>query len=349
MEIEMGLKELVDELLHEYGTGNRALFQLRHKFMLNISLSNKSPYLEKARLNKKYVGECLAKATEVLKHMGMTKKVLIVFENKYGDKKLDLEGKNFLETTFVDIIDHETDSFNWHFPHDDAVYKCHRYIYYVEGFREEKLFRQIILSNIGGSLDFSSAISIIDLNNRRVFHLYDDRGLYVLAPNEALLTKLWDKFRHSIFRDYNNFKIDLLSIEKLEEIKDGSHGFCIYGDILVTIGEEEFSYSCITNTRVTNLLQTLDEDYVSVQGEKMHPRFCTALSPKKKTDPSKPEECAKGMDWTVIHENGMVKLITLRGRVVVIYYLQYKKEIIAFVNKIEGYYKGAIEDNKIEG
>ena len=49
--------------------------------------------------------------------------------------------------------------------------------------------------------------------------------------------------------------------------------------------------------------------------------------------------CCNGIDWSVIHENDKVKLITERGNETIISIDEYKKEVYNFVDLIEDFYK----------
>src|SRR5699024_11934558 len=65
---------------------------------------------------------------------------------------------------------------------DDDIYTCNRRIYQVEKIDIGKLFKEIVLSDISGKLDLISSIFIIDMDTGCIFHLYDDRGLYLFGP-----------------------------------------------------------------------------------------------------------------------------------------------------------------------
>ena len=64
---------------------------------------------------------------------------------------------------------------------------CKRYVYKVEKVNIKKLFKEIILSDIGGKLDLVSSIYIIDIDRKHIFYLYDDRGLFIYALEEKYL------------------------------------------------------------------------------------------------------------------------------------------------------------------
>lgn len=54
----------------------------------------------------------------------------------------------------------------------------------------EKLFRKIIISDIGDNTELDCAVYIIDKETDNVFFLYDDRGIHVFSNNCKLIERL---------------------------------------------------------------------------------------------------------------------------------------------------------------
>jgi hypothetical protein len=59
------------------------------------------------------------------------------------------------------------------------VYNCTRILYEAENIDLQRLFLEIILSDIGGKYELAFKIFIIDTTTGCIFHLFDDRGLWV--------------------------------------------------------------------------------------------------------------------------------------------------------------------------
>ena len=53
------------------------------------------------------------------------------------------------------------------------------------------LFREIILGDLGGFLAFTSSVYIVDVENHVILHLYDDRGLDIVAYEKNTLSPLY--------------------------------------------------------------------------------------------------------------------------------------------------------------
>ncbi len=176
-------KEILINILNKYNKSeDQVLFQLKHKYMLHVDLSNEYPYLKEGSLNEKYVKECTKKAMEVFKSMKMNNNLLVVYDDIYNSH--GITEKDFVESTLENTIQYDNYKLKWKFPDNEDIYTCNRYLYQFEKVNIQKLFKEIILSDIGGNMKLCSAIFIIDIDIGNIFHLYDDRGLYIYFPKE---------------------------------------------------------------------------------------------------------------------------------------------------------------------
>jgi hypothetical protein len=76
-------------------------------------------------------------------------------------------------------------------------------------FQPDKLLREIIKGDIGGCMELVSSTYLVDSRNFVLFHLYDDRGLDVVAANKESLRPLYKNFNAWIL-DYDRERIDLV-------------------------------------------------------------------------------------------------------------------------------------------
>lgn len=76
----------------------------------------------------------------------------------------------------------------------------------------DKLFQEIILGDLGGSQDFVSSIYLFDAENHVMLHLYDDRGLDIVAHNKITLMPLYKKLNAWIL-DYDRREIDRIFLD----------------------------------------------------------------------------------------------------------------------------------------
>jgi len=58
--------------------------------------------------------------------------------------------------------------------------------------------------------------------------------------------------------------------------------------------------------------------------------------------------CDNGIDWTVLYEDWMVKLIAEKENIVYVDYLHYKGEVLRFADIVESYYKKSLNNNMPE-
>ncbi|MBU5438147.1 DUF3885 domain-containing protein [Tissierella sp. MSJ-40] len=353
MKTQERLNDILKNILEQYGVEDKTLNRLTHKYMLHIDeLSKRYQYLEDGSLNETCVEECLQKATEIYRFINYSDNLLVVYDNLFGqDDEIE---KEFLESTLTHISKYDTYELKWQYPirkddlsihQDNEIYTCIRHLYHVKEINIQKLFREIILSDIGGEIDFCSSIFAMDINSGCIFHLYDDRGIYVFALKEEYLTDVWKEFHDSIFTlDYQNFKIKVNNLYWINETKDDPNDLCLHGDIIVTIGEE-LSYSCTISAAALRMLKTLSEDHLLAKGEHMLPCCGHSMVPNETLHEVEIIGCDNGIDWTVLHEDGMVRLITEKGNTVFAYYLQYKEEVLHFANMVENFYKESLSKN----
>lgn len=73
----------------------------------------------------------------------------------------------------------------------------------------EKVFREIILGDLGGVKEFVSSVYLFDTEGHVMLHLYDDRGLDIVSQDKNTLMPLYQKLNTWIL-DYDREKIDMM-------------------------------------------------------------------------------------------------------------------------------------------
>ncbi|MGH4118627.1 DUF3885 domain-containing protein [Clostridium sp.] len=71
----------------------------------------------------------------------------------------------------------------------------------------DKLFREILLGDLGGVNAFVSSIYLFDIDAHVMLHLYDDRGLDIVAHDKNTLMPLYQELNAWIL-DYDREQID---------------------------------------------------------------------------------------------------------------------------------------------
>lgn len=349
METKKSLKEILKTVLEQYGIEDKILSHINHKYMLHIDeLSPQYQYLEDGSLNESCVEECLEKSIEIYEYVNFSNNLLVVYENLYG---IDNENeKKFLESTFTQISESESYKLKWKFPNDendlpihidDEIYTCIRYLYNVKEIDINKLFKQIILSEIGGDMNFCSSVFIIDIDSSLIFHLYDDRGIYVYDLEEKNITSTWKRFNENVFTlDYQNFKIEIEDLHLIDKIEDKIDEVLLIGNITLSLGDDKRFYEgCNISSAALGMLKILDEDDILIEGLTAIRDYKEFIIFSKSLDRLNTLEYDNELDWTFLYEDGMIKVTDEKGNTRFIYYLQYKKEVLRFADIIEDYYK----------
>ena len=120
---------------------------------------------------------------------------------------------------------------------------------------------------------------------------------------------------------------------------DDPKDFCLHGEVIVKIGEEVFSYDPTVSASALYLLRTLSDNHIINTKEPILPCCGHFMIPSDDLNSVNISGCNNGVDWSVIHENGNIKLITEAGNTTFIDIDIYKEEIYAFTDKIEDFFK----------
>lgn len=184
-------KETLQRILEQHNqpsnTPDDVLFNMIFPYCIYKDLAKGSPYSDHG-VNKAYVTRCMDISSEIYRSLNFGSKLLIIYEDCYSEN--EKEEIQFVESCLNGVKKKEAYSFSWKYPHMDEtylaalacnreVYNCTRILYEAENIDVQRLFLEIILSDIGGKYDLDSKIFIIDTTTGCILHLFDDRGLWV--------------------------------------------------------------------------------------------------------------------------------------------------------------------------
>ena len=138
------------------------------------------------------------------------------------------------------------------------------------------------------------------------------------------------------------FSIDAVDLHWLEGSKE-EEDLCLHGKAIAQIGDEHFEYDAAVSSTALYLLKSLTEDHVMGKSNQLLP--CCGFSMFPNGDLTEVEICGcqNGIDWSVLHEDGYVVLITESGKKTEISIEEYKQTVFAFADKIENFYKESKE------
>lgn len=86
---------------------------------------------------------------------------------------------------------------------------------------EETIIREIVLADLGGLNCLASAVYLLHPNEKILYHLYDDRGLDLVAKDKNKLYPLYERFNDWIL-DYDREQIDKTFKNKQETLELGN-------------------------------------------------------------------------------------------------------------------------------
>ncbi len=132
-----------------------------------------------------------------------------------------------------------------------------------------------------------------------------------------------------------------ISAEKLYWInnqQDDPEDLCLHGYVVAVIGEEKFECPATVSSTALYLLKSLTEDHIIVQENQMLPCCGHTILPNEELDNVKIVGCCYGTDWSVIHDEGFVKLISSTGKETILDIEEYGKIVYGFCDTIESFY-----------
>ena len=154
--------------------------------------------------------------------------------------------------------------------------------------------------------------------------------------------------RQIVWRDLL-FRID---VENLCWIKnddmDDPDDLCLHGHAVAKIGDEFFEYDATVSATALYLLRTLRESHIPRECEHMLPCCGHTMISNEDCSSVNIFGCPNGVNWSVMHERNMIKLVTETGAETLVDIDAYTDEVFAFADKIEVFYKKSLPKNLAE-
>jgi hypothetical protein len=349
----MTRKEKLRQILtkHNYtaDAGPIPLFQLASPYILYQKLAPGSPYRSddpEAGVNPGYVERCIQIAVQLYERLSLGERLLVVYEDIYGENRQ--EEIAFVESCLGEEQQGEIIEFVWRDPiHEgnfrdsltikEDSYTCIRCLYEAKQLDIKRLFREIILSDIGGRYGLASKVYLAAMDSACIFHLYDDRGIALYAPEDSPLSKVGAEHDDVPEGEYI-FSIHTEPFHWLNGSADDPQDLCLHGLVLVTIGAEKFSYPCAVSAAALRMLRTLTENHEPARGEQMLPCCGHSLYANEALDEVTISGCDYGLDWAVRHEGENIRLVTVSGREIIVSSTFYRQEVCRLADAVEDFY-----------
>ena len=172
----------------------------------------------------------------------------------------------------------------------------------------------------------------------------------IFSTQESAITAVYSEppFKYNkciLWADFS-FRVD---IEKLYWIKDDGmddpDDLCLHGHVVVKIGKEILECDATVSAAGLYLLRTVTEDHVIHDDQAMLP--CCGHSMFANDDLSSVHiiGCPNGLDWSAIHEDARIKLVTEAGTELCLDLDDYRDEVYSFADKIESFYNECLPKN----
>ena len=144
-----------------------------------------------------------------------------------------------------------------------------------------------------------------------------------------------------------SFRIDATDLHWLEGCEKTD--LCLHGNARAVIGERTLEYEdCTVSSTALYLLKSLTEDHIINQDNQMLPCCGHFMISADDGENVIVCGCPNGIDWTVRHTGDGVELILEDGYTVTVPMGDYRREVLAFVQKIEDFYNTA-EPRELSG
>lgn len=158
--------------------------------------------MRKLQPNPKYVNEACERALTIFNSLPQSNWVLRV--DVYDKRDTDMVNKKLRLGTPKETVKKK------YFYEEDEI--THYELYWDLNeidWSVERIIKEIVLADIGGWNSLASAVFLLHTKEHILYHLYDDRGLDVVAKNKEALRSLYEKYGDWIL-EYDREQIDFL-------------------------------------------------------------------------------------------------------------------------------------------
>ena len=192
------LKEAAEDIISRIGTLDAPIFfKNNYAVAFEIGDSKMEIYDENMIAKDEYIDKALFRTSEICSYFNFD---ILLIRFVYSEKDIQIIQNtigNEAEETFSEVITNE----------DNENYKRVSLYWSAKNINLDRLYREIIKSDIGGYSIFSSSVFLLDSKKGCVCHLYDDRGIDIIASSKEII--------YPIYKQYENWLIDRKKTDEL--------------------------------------------------------------------------------------------------------------------------------------
>ena len=138
-----------------------------------------------------------------------------------------------------------------------------------------------------------------------------------------------------------NFELKIINLNWINDEPDAPTDLCLHGRVFVRIGEkiiDNGTESWTVSAGAYRMLKSLYGNHVAGEGFNLLPCCGHDIFIYEKTGELVIMGCPNGNDWSVIHENGMVKIKADNDKQIVISLDEYRGIVFRFADEIKDFY-----------
>ena len=136
----------------------------------------------------------------------------------------------------------------------------------------------------------------------------------------------------------NEFALALSSLFWWNGASDDPRDLCLHGKVTGRIGNRVISCTATVSAAALNLLRTLTEEHRAGEELQMLPCCGFSLFADETGENVTVIGCNQGVDWTVLHEGGRLRLI-LEEEAVTVPMDEYRTVVFRFADTVEAFYR----------
>lgn len=129
-----------------------------------------------------------------------------------------------------------------------------------------------------------------------------------------------------------------IQVQDLHWLNNDEHDLCLHGHVKVCIGNEIFEYDATVSATALYLLKSMTQDHHMNQEIQMLPCCGHTMIANQKLNTVDIIGCPQGIDWTVVHQDNYIKIITETFQEVILIQKEYQNIVFSFVDQIEDFY-----------
>ena len=193
------LNETLSNILSMYDFQENILWQIEPRHRLCLEVDGGTAYMESEDgsgiiLDENFLGRFMEKAQNIYSKFNIQNDILVIFEDHYN---ADLtERLDFIKSCLINNTLCENSDINWSFvqdenqdePIDNSIHTCKRHIFDAKSIDTVKLFKELAI--LSKDTNFDSAIYIVEQNSMKIFCIYDDLTVDLIANSKNELPKI---------------------------------------------------------------------------------------------------------------------------------------------------------------